>query len=85
MRASLAAAAIFIFIFAWQEFLLALSLTTKDNTYTLPVGLYAFQGYFTTDWGGIMAMSVVIALPAVILFALLQNNFVSSLTGAVKS
>jgi ABC-type glycerol-3-phosphate transport system permease component len=85
LRPGLAAAAIFIFIFAWQEFLLALSLTTKGDTYTLPVGLYAFQGAFTTDWGGIMAMSVVIALPAVILFALLQKHFVSSLTGAVKS
>ncbi len=84
LRPGLAAAAIFIFINTWQEFLLAISLTTKADNYTLPVGLFAFQGQFVTDWGGIMAMAVVIALPAVILFAVLQNQFVSSLTGAVK-
>ncbi|MCC7450804.1 MAG: carbohydrate ABC transporter permease [Anaerolineae bacterium] len=84
LRPGLAAATIFIFISTWQEFLLAISLTTKAENYTLPVGLFAFQGQFVTDWGGIMAMAVVIALPAVILFAVLQNQFVSSLTGAVK-
>lgn len=84
LRPGLAAAAIFTFVTTWQEFLLAVSMTIKSDAYTLPVGLYGFIGAFSTDWGGIMAMAVVIALPAVLLFALLQKQFISSITGAVK-
>jgi ABC-type glycerol-3-phosphate transport system permease component len=84
LRPGLAASSIFIFVTTWQEFLLALSLATKSAYYTLPVGLFAFQGQFITDWGAIMAMAVVIAIPAVILFTVLQNQFISSITGAVK-
>jgi multiple sugar transport system permease protein len=84
LRPGLAAAGIFMFNTTWQEFLLAVSLTSKATGYTLPVGLYAFIGQFVTNWGGIMAMSVIIAAPVAILFTLLHGQFISTLVGSVK-
>ena len=84
LRPGLAAAGIFMFNTTWQEFLLAVSLTSKSTGYTLPVGLYAFIGQFVTNWGGIMAMAVIIAAPVAILFTLLHDQFISTLTGSVK-
>lgn len=84
LRPGLAAACIFMFNTTWQEFLLAVSLTNKDTGYTMPVGLYAFIGQYTTDWGAIMAMAVIIAAPVAILFTLLQDQFVATLAGSVK-
>lgn len=84
LRPGLAASGIFIFNTTWQEFLLAVSLTNKATGYTLPVGLYAFIGQFTTNWGAIMAMAVIIAAPAAILFTFLQDQFISTVAGSVK-
>jgi multiple sugar transport system permease protein len=84
LRPGLAAAGIFMFNTTWQEFLLAVSLTSKATGYTLPVGLYAFIGEFRTNWGGIMAMAVIIAMPVAILFTLLHDQFISTLVGSVK-
>lgn len=84
VRPGLAAGAVLVVIATWQEFLLAVSLTTTRAAYTLPVGLATFQTERTTDWGAIMAMSVAIAVPAIITFWVLQRHFVNSLVGAVK-
>jgi ABC-type glycerol-3-phosphate transport system permease component len=84
LRPGLAAAGIFMFNTTWQEFLLAVSLTNKATGYTLPVGLYAFIGQFVTDWGGIMAMAVIMAAPVAILFFLLHDQFISTVVGSVK-
>jgi multiple sugar transport system permease protein len=84
LRPGLAAAGIFMFNTTWQEFLLAVSLSNKATGYTLPVGLYAFIGQWVTNWGGIMAMAVIIAAPVAILFTLLQDQFISTLAGSVK-
>jgi len=84
LRPGMAAAGIFMFNTTWQEFLLAVSLTNKATGYTLPVGLYAFIGQFVTNWGGIMAMAVIVAAPVAILFTLLQDQFISTLGGSVK-
>jgi ABC-type glycerol-3-phosphate transport system permease component len=84
LRPGLAAAGVFMFNTTWQEFLLAVSLNNKQLGYTLPVGLYAFIGQWVTNWGGIMAMAVIIAAPVAILFTILQDQFISTLAGSVK-
>lgn len=83
-RPGIVASAIFTFVGVWQEFLMALSFTSDKNRYTLPVGLTTFVGQHRTDWGGLMATSVVIAIPAIILFVSAQNYFIDNLAGSVK-
>lgn len=76
--------AIYTFIRIWQEFIIALSFTTDKKMYTLTIGLRSYEGYNQTDWGGLMATAVVISIPAIILFVLVQKQFVDSLSGSVK-
>jgi len=76
--------AIYTFVMVWQEFMLATSLITDINLFTLPVGLETFRGHNTVDWGGIMATSTVIAIPAVLLFIAVQKYFIDSMAGAIK-
>ncbi len=80
----LIAVGIFTFIGVWQEFLLAVSFISDSKMNTLPVGLSSYVGEHTTDWGGLMATSVVIAIPAIILFVSVQKYFIDNLAGAVK-
>jgi N,N'-diacetylchitobiose transport system permease protein len=75
---------VFSFITAWNEFLYALIFMQGDKI-TLPVWLSTFRSAFTVDWGGIMAASVIYALPALVFFLIVQRKLVSGLTsGAVK-
>ena len=76
--------AIYVFVQTWQEFMFAVNLITKPEMYTLPVGLQSFVGMRGTDWGGMMATSTMIAIPAIILFVCVQNYFVDNLAGSVK-
>jgi len=74
------------FIFAFNEFMFALMLTTDYKARTVPVGIALFQGlHGQTPWGNIMAASVVTTLPVVILTLIFQRRIISGLTrGAVK-
>ena len=76
--------AIYVFVQAWQEFMFAVNLITTPGKYTLPIGLQSFVGMRSTDWGGMMATCTLIAVPAVLLFTLVQNYFVDNMSGAVK-
>lgn len=76
--------AIYTFIRIWQEFIIALSFTSEKMMYTLPIGLKAYEGANQTDWGGLMATAVVISVPAIIMFVLVQKQFVDSMAGSVK-
>ncbi len=78
------ATAVYTFIQVWQEFLIASSLITKKASYTLTVGLTTFKGDEMTDWGSLMATSVIIAIPALILFNLSQEFFINKVAGSVK-
>lgn len=80
----IASAAIMTFINVWQEYFMALSFISDRANYTLPVGISTFIGAKSTNWGGLLATSVVIAVPALALFASFQRYFVDSLAGAVK-
>ena len=81
----LVATSVFAFITAWNEFLYALVFMRDKDKQTLPVWLSTFRTVFGTDWGGIMAASVLYALPALVFFLLVQRKLVSGVTaGAVK-
>lgn len=76
---------VFSFITAWNEFLFALVFMRDQAKQTLPVWLSSFKTAFSIDWGGVMAASVVYAIPAVIFFLIVQRKLVSGMTaGAVK-
>lgn len=76
---------IFNFMGAWNEFLWPLIIMIKEEKYTLPVALANLNGQFATDWGILMAGSVVVVVPVVIVFLLAQKHYIEGLTaGAVK-
>ena len=83
--AGIVAVALFVFIFAWQEYMFALTLTQTTDMRTLPVGLSLFIGFREVLWGPLMAGGVLMTLPVVIVFMYFQKYLVYGLTlGAVK-
>lgn len=79
-----ATASILAFIFSWNNFLFALVLSGED-TRTLPVAIFNFIAYSSIDWGGLMAASVIITLPVMVMALFTQKYIVSGLTaGATK-
>ena len=82
----LVATAIFAFIQAWNEFIFAYILLTDQQKQTLTVWLAGFYGTsHGTDWGGLMAASVLTAIPVVVFFLLVQRRIAFGLTqGAVR-
>jgi len=84
IRPGLAAAAIFTFRIAWNEFILALVLTNRF-TRTLPVATSLFLTDHGIQWGKIMAMGTLIALPPLIFTFIAARQIITGLTaGAVK-
>jgi len=80
-------AAILVFIFAWNDFLFAISLTSSDASRTVPAALAFFTGEssFTQPTGSIAAAAVVVTVPIIVFVLLFQRRIVSGLTaGAVK-
>jgi trehalose/maltose transport system permease protein len=78
-------AAVFTFVAAWTEFIVALSLNSQDRYRTIPVGIALFGGQYTTPYGTIFAASAVAMLPIAILVLIFRRAVVSGLTaGAVK-
>ncbi len=70
---------------SWNEFFLALVLTTSNSHLTAPAGLQVFSGKYTQNVPLISAGAVIVALPVVIVFIVLQRQFIRGvLTGAVK-
>lgn len=81
----LAALLILDFVSTWNEFAMALVLLQDRDMWTLPLGLSAFQGQFSRDYGQLNAAIVMTVLPAAIVYLIFQRYFVSGLTsGAVK-
>jgi multiple sugar transport system permease protein len=79
------AVVIYAFVTTWNEFLFALCLATDSRAKTLPIGLSEFSTEFNTDWGAVMAASVIMTLPICILFLAMQKLFIGGLTsGATK-
>ncbi len=78
-------ALIFTFIAAWNEFVVALTLTTTTANQPLPVALNSFIGQYQVDWQNLFAGSVIATIPVIILFALIERKVVGGLTaGSIK-
>jgi ABC-type glycerol-3-phosphate transport system permease component len=75
----LAATAIFSFIAAWNEFLIALTFINKESLRTLPVALSAYVGQEQADWGAIMAGSVMFTIPVVIFFLAVHKRLTTGM------
>ena len=81
----LVATGIFSFINGWNEYLFASTFMKSYENWTLPIGIASFSGQYATNWGTLMAGAVLITLPVVLMFLLLQKHLVSGMTaGAVK-
>ncbi len=80
-------AAILVFIFAWNDFVFAISLTSSDESRTVPAALAFFTGesQFTEPTGNIAAAAVLVTIPIIIFVLIFQRRIVAGLTsGAVK-
>jgi multiple sugar transport system permease protein len=80
-------AAILVFIFAWNDFLFAIVLTSTDRSRTVPAALAFFTGgsQFTDPTGAVAAAAVVVTIPIIIMVLVFQRRIVAGLTaGAVK-
>jgi multiple sugar transport system permease protein len=71
---------IFTFIGVWNDFLGPLLYLTDDNKFTLALGLATFQSTYTAQWGYLMAASLVVILPIIVVFFVLQRYFVEGVT-----
>ncbi len=81
----LLASAAFVFIGVWQEFLLAVTLISDPELRTVMVGLYSFISEHRVEWNLLIAASVAVSVPTVILFGLVQRYIVDGITsGALK-
>lgn len=77
--------AIIAFITAWNEFMFALILVTKDQMRTVPIAISMFPGEYSVPWGDMSAASIVATLPIILLVLLFQRRIVSGLTsGSIK-
>ncbi len=84
-KPALAVTALFSFMTAWNEFILAATFLSDANAYTLPVVLQSYIGDFETQWGLFAAGAIVASTPVMILFFALQKSLVEGLTaGSVK-
>jgi putative chitobiose transport system permease protein len=84
VRPSMAAVAIFTFVTSWNDFLWpSIMLPTREGM-TLPVGLAALQGFFSSDFRAIAAGVTMTVIPILLFFIVVQRYFVRGLAGAVK-
>jgi arabinogalactan oligomer/maltooligosaccharide transport system permease protein len=84
-RPGIAVTALFSFMTAWNEFILASTFLTDEGKYTLPVMLKSSVGQFSADWGQFAAGALLTSLPVMALFYVVQKYLVGGLTaGAVK-
>jgi multiple sugar transport system permease protein len=85
IRPALAALAILVFTFVWNDYFWALVLTQGDTAAPITVGVAGLKGQWTTAWNLVSAGSILAALPSVCMFFLMQKHFVAGLTfGATK-
>jgi ABC-type glycerol-3-phosphate transport system permease component len=84
-RPGILACGAYVFIGIWQEFLLAVTFISSPNLRTVTVGLYSFITEHRVQWNLLIAASVAISIPTIILFGLLQRYLVEGIAaGALK-
>ena len=70
-----------VFMWTWNEFLLALVMVSNEALRTAPLGLSYFQGRYGADIASLSAASVIVALPVVVLYLFLQRHFIAGMLG----
>jgi len=84
-RPALAVTALFSFLTAWNEFILAATFMSEQTQYTLPVALQRYVGDYSTEWGHFAAAAILVSLPVMALFFALEKHIIGGLTaGGVK-
>lgn len=84
-KPGLITAASFSFIMAWNDLIFSMTFNNKENLRPMTAGIYHFITTYGTQWNRIMAYSVLLVLPVVIIFVLLQKYIVGGiLEGSVK-
>jgi arabinogalactan oligomer/maltooligosaccharide transport system permease protein len=85
-RPAIAVTALFSFMTAWNEYIMAATFLNQETAYTLPVLLKSYVGQRgSTEWGSFAAGAIVVSIPVIALFYALQRNLVAGLTaGGVK-
>jgi len=84
-RPALAVTALFAFMSAWNEFILAATLLSRKTAYTLPVVIQSYVQEQSTAWGPFAAAAILVSAPVMALFYVAQRQLVSGLTqGGVK-
>ena len=77
--------ALFSFMAAWTEYVVAAQIVYYEDMFTLPVGLKTFQANMSTEWGLYAAGALIVSIPAVVLFIVLSRWLIGGLTlGGVK-
>ena len=85
ISSGLFAVGLYAFMLSWEEFLFAYTFTGSEASKTITVGLSTLIGEDTSDWGGIMADSIMMGLPVLIFFFSVQDTFIKGIVGgAVK-
>lgn len=80
------ATSVYTFLLSWNEFLFALTLTKSMDMRTVPIGISLLMGQHAFEWNEMMAMSVLGALPLLLLYLIAQRYFLAGMTaGSVKS
>ncbi|MGG5823445.1 carbohydrate ABC transporter permease [Falsiroseomonas sp. HW251] len=80
-KPGLVAAALFILVFAWNDFVVAVTMTSSQEVRTFPVAIYFYLGFYGREWGPLLAASLVSIVPILAVFVFLQRYFLSGLTG----
>jgi ABC-type glycerol-3-phosphate transport system permease component len=84
-KPGVAAAGIMVFIAAWNEFIIALTLTSSEEMRLVPVAMYHYISQYGIEWGQLTASAVLSIVPVVVVFLLLQRWFIYGMTsGALK-
>ena len=85
MRPAIAALAVLIFTFIWNEYFWATVLTQGSKVQPVTAGLFSLNGQWIAQWQLVSAGAILAALPPVLMFFLMQKHFIAGLTlGATK-
>lgn len=83
-RSGVAAVLFYTFLVAWHEYLFALSLTSSPENLVATVSIASLVGQYSVSWGQLMALGLLVALPLVVLFLVVEKSLVEGLAGGVK-
>ena len=84
-RNSLITVGLFAFLFAWSDFLFALTMSTKGQVTPVTLGIYTYLGSHVSQWNAVMATAMLASVPAIILLVIAQKYIAAGATGgAVK-